>query len=138
MGSVPHIHISRWFLRFHGGGCTAKSGTPRRSSLHKNMSICGTDPFLDKSPLHIGFVVTLPSQEILRFLKKRQYAGLTPFSFLPMQATTFHLKSWCLSPNLQIENFAHDCDCSRLPDSKFGKVYVVNYSCTNNAVESRD
>jgi hypothetical protein len=23
--------------------------------------------------------VTLPSQEILRFLKKRQYAGLTPF-----------------------------------------------------------
>ena len=74
------------------------------------MSICGTDPrptpppaslkisadpphrekYLpadpldsshDKSPPHIGFVVTLPSQEILRFLKKRQYAGLTPFFF---------------------------------------------------------
>jgi hypothetical protein len=67
-----------------------RARTPRPASLKISVDPPHREKYLpadpldsshDKSPPHIGFVVTLPSFETLRFRKKRQYAGLTPFSF---------------------------------------------------------
>jgi hypothetical protein len=75
--TLPSQEILRFLKKRQYAGLTPFCVDPPHRE--KYLPADPLDSSHDKSPPHIGFVVTLPSQEILRFLKKRQYAGLTLF-----------------------------------------------------------